>query len=161
MPLTCRADEKFCKTWSDTVWHYYVWSYHRQVEMVDASIGRILDALENSPHADNTLIVFTSDHGDGMAHHRLFHKLSFYDGSLRVPLIVSWPGQVAENHVDRTHLASGFDLTPTLCDYAGTAPPPEQRGLSLRPVIKGRNPSWRDYVVAHNYVIGRMVPAPL
>jgi arylsulfatase A-like enzyme len=125
--------------------------------MVDASIGRILDALENSPHAENTLVVFTSDHGDAVGCHRLTAKCSFYDNSLCVPLIVSWPGQVAENHVDRTHLASGFDITPTLCDYAGTAPPPDQRGLSLRPVVEGRNVSWRDYVVAHNYIFGRAV----
>ena len=143
--------------WSETTWRYYAWSYYRQVEMVDASIGRILDALENSPHADNTVVVFTSDHGDAIGCHRLTTKLSFYQNSVGVPMIVSWPGQVPENHVDYTHLVSGFDLTPTLCDYAGKAPPPDQRGLSLRPVLENRAASWRDYVVAHNYVIGRMV----
>jgi choline-sulfatase len=64
---------------------------------------------------------------------------------------------VAEGHVDRTHLVSGLDLAPTLCDYAGTPPPPDMRGLSLRGVIEGRGPSWREYVVAHSFVVGRMV----
>ena len=142
------------------MWQYYAWSYLRQLEMVDAALGRILDALDNSPHAGNTLVVFSSDHGDAQGRHRLIHKQSLYDPAVRVPLIVSWPGHIAENRVDRTHLVSGFDLAPTLCDYAGTPPPPDVRGRSLRAVIEGGNPAWRDYVVAHNYVVGRMVRSP-
>ena len=152
-----RTQAHWTAGWSDAIWRYYAWSYYRQVEMVDASIGRILDALENSPHAGNTLLVFTSDHGDAVGCHALAAKLNLYERALRVPLIVSWPGEVAENRVDSAHLTSGFDLTPTFCDYAGTAPPPEQRGVSLRPVIEGRKVSWRDHVVSHNYVCGRMV----
>jgi arylsulfatase A-like enzyme len=151
------GEAHFSGKWSETIWRYYAWSYYRQVEMVDASVGRILDALENSPHADNTMILFTSDHGDAIGSHQLFAKLSLYNNALCVPMIVSYPGHVAENHVDRTHLVSGFDVTPTLCDYAGTAPPPDQRGLSLRPAIEGHNTPWRDYVVAHNFILGRMV----
>jgi choline-sulfatase len=152
-----RSLEHYTGAWCDRMWQYYAWSYYRQVEMVDAAIGRILDALDHSPHAGNTVVVFSSDHGDAMGAHRLIHKLSLYDEAVRVPMIVAWPGHVAENHVDRTHLVSGFDLAPTLCDYAGTAPPPDMRGLSLRPLIEGRGPAWRDYVVAHSYVVGRMV----
>jgi choline-sulfatase len=151
------GQKNFLAAWSDAVWRYYIWSYYRQVEMVDAAIGRILDALDDSPHAANTLVVFSSDHGDAMGRHRLVHKLSLYDAAVRVPLVVAWPGEVAENHVDRTHLVSGLDLAPTLCDYAGTAPPPDMRGLSLRGVIEGRGPAWREYVVAHSFVVGRMV----
>jgi choline-sulfatase len=150
-------ESHFSGLWSETIWRYYAWSYYRQVEMVDASLGRILDALEHSTHADNTLLVFTSDHGDAIGCHRLFAKQSLYQNALCVPMIVSYPGQVAENRVDQTHLVSGFDLTPTLCDYAGTAPPPDQRGRSLRPLLEDANTSWRDHVVAHNYVVGRMV----
>ena len=133
-----RSQGHYTGAWCERMWQYYVWSYYRQVEMVDAAIGRILDALENSPHAGNTLVAFTSDHGDAMGRHRLVHKLSLYDPAVRVPMIVAWPGQVAENHVDRTHLVSGFDLTPTLCDYAGTAAPPEMRGRSLRASSRAR-----------------------
>ena len=151
------GQENFNKNWSEMVWRYYIWSYYRQVEMVDASIGRILDALENSPHAANTLLVFTSDHGDAMGCHRLFHKLSCYEHAIRVPMIVSWPGEVAEKHIDSTHLVSGLDLAPTLCDYAGTAAPPDMRGLSLRGLIEQPSRSWRDYLVSDCFVIGRMV----
>jgi arylsulfatase A-like enzyme len=152
-----RPQEHYTGTWCERMWRYYAWSYQRQVEMVDAAIGRILDALENSPHADNTLVVFSSDHGDAMGRHRLIHKMSLYDAAVRVPMIVAWPGQVAENRIDPTHLVSGFDLTPTLCDYAGTAPPPDMRGRSLRGLIEGRGSACRDYVVAHSFVVGRMV----
>ena len=151
------SQEHYTAAWSERIWQYYTWSYYRQVEMVDAAIGRILDALEHSPHAANTLVVFSSDHGDAMGCHRLVHKISLYDHAVRVPMIVAWPGQVAQDHVDRTHLVSGFDLAPTLCDYARTAPPPEMRGRSLRELFEDRGPGWRDYVVAHSYVIGRMV----
>ena len=152
-----RPQEHYTAAWCQRMWQFYAWSYYRQVEMVDAAIGRILDALENSPHADNTLVMFTSDHGDSMGCHRLIHKISLYDAAVRVPMIVAWPGHVAENRTDRTHLVSGFDVTPTLCDYAGTAPPPDMRGRSLRELIEGRGPAWRDYVVAHSFVVGRMV----
>jgi choline-sulfatase len=152
-----RPQEHYTAAWCQRMWQFYAWSYYRQVEMVDAAIGRILDALENSPHADNTLVMFTSDHGDSMGCHRLIHKISLYDAAVRVPMIVAWPSHVAENRTDRTHLVSGFDVTPTLCDYAGTAPPPDMRGRSLRELIEGRGPAWRDYVVAHSFVVGRMV----
>jgi choline-sulfatase len=148
---------QWSKSWSEAMWRYCIWSYHRQVEMVDATVGRILDALENSPHAENTLLVFTSDHGDGMGSHRLLGKLFFYERATRVPLIVSWPGHVAENRIDDAHLVSGFDFAPTLCDYAHTAPPPDMRGRSLRPVLEATHSPGREYVVAHNWVVGRMV----
>ena len=143
--------------WSDQIWRYYIWCYERQAEMVDAALGQILDALESSAHADNTIVVFTADHGDAMASHRLSAKVNLYEQATRVPLIVSWPGQVAAGKIDRTHAASGFDLVPTLCDYAGITPPLDQRGFSLRPVLERNNQPWRDYVVSHSLVAGRMV----
>ena len=75
-------------------------------------------------------------------------------------MIVSWPGQVAAGKIDRTHAVSGFDLVPTLCDYAGITPPPDQRGFSLRPVLAQRDQPWRDYIVAHSFVVGRTVRTP-
>lgn len=152
------GQQRAVQAWSEETWRYYVWNYRRQVEMVDGAIGRILNALENSPHADNTLLVFSSDHGDAMASHRLSAKLALYEQEASVPMIVSWPKEAATGRIDRSHLVSGFDVLPTLCDYAGIAPPPDQRGRSMRPVLGDNNPrSWRDYVVSHSYVAGRMV----
>jgi len=142
--------------WSELHWRYYLWSYHRHVEMVDAQIGRVLDALEASGHAQNTLVVFTSDHGEGSAHHRLLTKSILYDDTARVPLIVAWPGHVPAG-VQNFAPVSGVDLAPTFCDYAGVEPPPQARGESLRPLLEGKASAGRGYAVAESYVTGRMV----
>jgi choline-sulfatase len=141
--------------WSELHWRYYLWSYYRHVEMVDAEIGRILDGLEDSPHAANTVVIFSSDHGEGMGRHRVVTKSALYDGVAKVPLILSCPGRIGAGVVE-PRLASGLDLAPTICDYAGVEPLPKQRGLSLRPIVEGRDaPDWRDYVVVSSRVTGR------
>jgi len=145
------------RTWTQDSWRMYAWTYYRYVEMIDAHIGRILDALENSDYADNTLLVFSSDHGEAAGCHGLITKNYLYDEAVRVPMVVSFPGQVAANCLDEKNLVSGLDLAPTLCDYAGIAPPPDMRGLSLRPVLEARNAPRRDHVIAHSAIVGRMV----
>lgn len=147
-------------TWSELHWRYYLWSYLRHVEMVDAEIGRILDALEDSEHAKNTLIVFTSDHGEGRARHQMVTKGYLYDEAAKVPLVVRWPGHVDEGRRDAEHLVSGLDFAPTVCDYAGLDPPPKSRGRSLRPVLEDSNTEWREFVVASSAITGRMVRTP-
>jgi len=127
---------------------------------VDAQVGRVLDALEDSKHADNTLVVFSSDHGDGMGCHHLHQKMYFYEEAARVPLVISWPGEVAEGVEDRTHLVSGLDLAPTLCNYAGIEAPPKARGRSLRPLAEGHNVPWREFLVSEVSITGRMVRTP-
>jgi len=82
--------------WTDEVWRYYIWSYYRHVEMVDAEIGRVLDALDGSKFASDTLIVFTADHGDGLARRKLISKWFPYDEAIRVPFIVCLPGRLPE-----------------------------------------------------------------
>ena len=73
---------------------------------------------------EDTLVVFTSDHGDHDASHRLEHKSELYENACRVPLVVSYPGVTPPGKVDQSHLVSaGLDLIPTLCDYAGIGPP--------------------------------------
>ena len=126
--------------------------------MVDAQIGRVLDALRSSGLEDETVVVFTSDHGDLDAAHRLEHKSILYEEAARVPLIVSHRGVTPPGVVDREHLVSvGLDLIPTLCDFAGIDPPEGLLGRSVRPLAEGRPPkAWRQYVVAESRV-GRMV----
>ena len=109
--------------WTPPQWRYYLWSYYRHVEMVDAEIGRVLDALEDSPHANNTLIVFASDHGEGRGRHQTVMKNFLYDEAVAVPLVFSWPGQVAQGAHDAAHLVSSTDFLPTMCDYAGVSTP--------------------------------------
>jgi choline-sulfatase len=142
------------------------------VEMVDAEVGRILDALDQSPWRDNTLIVFMSDHGEGVAEHRMTRKNYGYEASIRVPLAFSFPGRVPEGRSNAADVTSLLDLVPTLCDYAGESPPGDMRGANLRPLIEGRSAPARDRVAVelssrraqalrterHKYVIFRDDP---
>jgi len=151
-------NEPFKGNWSEEHWRYYRWSYYRHIEHLDAEIGRILSALEGEGEINNTLIVLTSDHGEGMGHHQMVRKSSFYDEAARVPLLFSWPGHVAENNTDTVHLVSGLDIMPTLCDYARIQPPADVRGVSLRTILEGGGGSNRTCIVTEgNNNTGRML----
>jgi len=144
--------------WDKEQWRYYLWSYYRNIEYADAEIGRVLQALEDFGHAKDTLVVLTSDHGEGTAHHQMVRKSSFYDEAARVPLLFSWPGHIIENKTHAVHLVSGLDITPTLCDYAGIEPPANMRGRSLRAVLEADASSHRDFIVSEvTSNTGRMV----
>ncbi|NLH99248.1 MAG: sulfatase-like hydrolase/transferase [Chthonomonadales bacterium] len=143
--------------WDEWQWRYYRWSYYRHVEMVDGAIGMVLDALEETKRDRDTVVVFTSDHGDGMGAHMLWQKMYFYEEVVRVPLVVSWRGHTPAGADDREHLVSGLDIAPTLCDYAGIEPMPQQRGRSLKPLVERRKVEWRDYLVSEAFTTGRMV----
>ena len=135
-------------TWSDEKWRMHRWAYCRLTEMVDAQIGRVLDALRESGMEENTLIIFSSDHGDMDSAHRMEHKTALYEETVRVPLIVSYRGVTPAGAVNDTHLVSnGLDLIPTICDYAGIDPPADLTGLSFRALAEGKKPqSWRDHL---------------
>lgn len=137
-------------------WRLHRWAYGRLTERVDAQIGRVIAALRASPYARNTLVVFTSDHGDHDASHRMEHKTVFYEEAARIPLIIAGPG-VVPGRVEKTLASNGLDLLPTFCDYAGVAPPVDLQGHSLRPLVEGKVASLsRDYIPVENE-IGRMV----
>lgn len=142
------GDEPFKTGWSAQQWRYYRWSYYRNIEHVDAEIGRILHTLDDCGYTDETLIVFTADHGEGLAHHQMVRKSTLYDEAVRVPMVVSWPGHIAAHRTDTTHLVSGLDVMPTLCDYAGIEPPKGTRGTSLRDALEDRSRSSRDFIVS-------------
>jgi arylsulfatase A-like enzyme len=135
--------------WAELQWRYYLWSYYRHLEQVDAEIGRILEALEDTGRLQETLIVFTSDHGEGMGCHQTVRKGTTYDETAMVPLIFSWPGHVPAGR-EEPALASGLDIMPTLCEYAGIRQPPQMRGLGLRASLeRGAQPD-RPCVVMEN-----------
>jgi arylsulfatase A-like enzyme len=134
------------ETWSEERWREHRWAYARLTERVDGQIGVILDALRKSGQEEDTVVIFTSDHGDLDGAHRMEHKTALYEEALRVPFIVSQPGTTPAGAVDETHLVSnGLDLLPTLCDYAGLAPPAGYPGQSVRPLAEGAEPcEWRS-----------------
>jgi arylsulfatase A-like enzyme len=101
-----------------------------------------LAALRDSPHADNTIVVYTADHGLAMGSHGLLGKQNVYEQSMRCPLIVRGPGiPVGKSSDTYTHI---HDLYPTLCDVAGIEPPADLDSQSLLPVLQGKAESARD-----------------
>ncbi len=138
--------------WDKQHWRQYRYAYFRMMEDVDRQIGAILDALRQSGQEDNTLIVFTSDHGEGLGGHRWTGKMNFYDDEAAVPLILSWKGVIPAGRADADHLVTALDVLPTICDYAGVKGPEVMRGQSLRGVID--KPGSRG----HEYVVSEMAP---
>ncbi|RKX33666.1 MAG: sulfatase [Verrucomicrobia bacterium] len=142
--------------YSDKQWRLHRWAYARLTEMVDRQIARVLEALRASGQEDNTLVIFTSDHGDHDSAHKLEHKTVFYEEACRVPLIISQPG-VTSKGVCSDLVSNGLDLLPTLCDYAGAEPPADRIGVSLRPLAERKSlPATREFIPMENE-IGRMI----
>jgi arylsulfatase A-like enzyme len=129
-------------------WRQLRWAYFRLVEKVDAEIGRILEALDARGLAENTVVVFSSDHGDGHGAHQWNQKSALFEEVVRVPLLLRAPrGQ--RGVVDRSLVSTGLDLLPTLCDYAGIEAPSGLRGRSLRPLVETAGvpgEAWRSAV---------------
>jgi len=134
--------------WDENHWQRYRYAYYRMVEDVDQQVGRVLETLRRMGQEDQTLVVFTSDHGEGFGAHRLTGKMMFYEEEAAVPLIISWKGVTAAGRMDRNHLVSTLDVLPTLCDYAGVQPPPSMRGESLRTVIEKPGEPGHEFVVS-------------
>jgi choline-sulfatase len=155
------GNEPFKGKWNKEQWRYYLWSYYRNIEHVDAEISRILQSLQDCGHSKDTLIVLTSDHGEGLAHHQMVRKNTLYDEAAKVPLLFSWPGHISEHITDTTLPVSGLDIMPTLCDYVGIKPPKNTRGSSLRPILEGRSVSSDNFIVTEvSSNTGRMVRTP-
>ena len=134
--------------WDERHWRRYLYVYYRLVEMVDVQIGRVLGAVSDAGIEDSTLVALTSDHGEGVAAHRWATKQMLYEEPVTVPLVLRWPGMIPAGRFDRSHLASGVDVVPTLCEYAGVDKPEGLAGESLRPVIEDPTLDGRDLVVA-------------
>lgn len=138
------------RNWTEEQWDFYRWMYCRLVEDVEQQIGRILAALESSGLADNTIVVFTSDHGEMGQSHGLVFKSQLLEEATRTPLIISGPG-VKKGVVDSVNLTSGVDVVPTICDLVGLAVPENLPGKSLKPLLTGKmNKLARDYVIVES-----------
>lgn len=135
-------------------WRQYRWAYYRMVEKVDAGIGRALASLRESGQEENTLVVFTADHGDCQGAHGWNQKTVFNDESSRVPFIVSPPRARRVGTSDRL-VQTGIDLLPTLCDYAGISVTPGLHGVSHRAAVEGTlpEPEPARFVVVSNHLV--------
>ncbi|MFW6303006.1 MAG: sulfatase [Candidatus Sumerlaeota bacterium] len=133
----------------DAVWRAYNADYAAMTETVDRAVGMVLEGARKGGWLENTLIIFTSDHGDGGGSHQWTGKLSCYEEAAKVPMIVVPPGGLAEGRVDSESLVSGLDIASTVYDYAAVPNPPLCHGLSLRGALEKKGKVERDYVVMH------------
>ncbi len=137
--------------WKDLNYQQYLAAYYHYTKVADDSITKVLNALTKSDAADNTLVVFFSDHGDAMGSHRQVTKYNFfYEEATNVPFVLAGPGIPSGG--SNSDLVSLCDLVPTLCDYADIAPPADLYGRSVLPLLRGETPAdWRDAIVSQWY----------
>lgn len=126
-------------------WKYqrYMQDYLACVQSVDDNVGRLLDFLEQSGLAKNTVVIYTSDQGFFLGDHGLYDKRFMYEESIRMPFLVRWPG-VAKAGSVQTAMGINADFAPTFLDMAGLKVPEDMQGRSLVPLIRGERPAdWR------------------
>jgi len=156
--LDSRAFRKSAReSYTEEQWRMHRWAYARLTEMVDAQIQLILDALKESGQEENTLVIFSSDHGDNDSSHKMEHKTVLYEESANIPFAAMWKGQIPAGQVNNTNLISnGLDLLPTVCDYAGIEAQTDPRSRSLKPLFEGHKTEWRKTLAVEGE-ISRMV----
>ncbi|SFS68201.1 sulfatase-like hydrolase/transferase [Paenibacillus sp. BC26] len=139
-------------TWDD--WAPVVARYYGIISQLDEAIGRILEALEQKGAAENTVVIFTADHGDLCGSHRMMDKhYILYDDVVRVPLMISWPGQLQAGAANDDFVYNLLDLGPTVLELAGVTdnPPFKFHGQSIVPLLHVSAPQgagWREEIVA-------------
>jgi arylsulfatase A-like enzyme len=134
-------------------WKYqrYVKDYLRCVRSVDDGIGRVLDYLDASGLAENTVVIYSSDQGWYLGDHGWFDKRWMYEESLKTPLLIRWPGVVKPGSVN-DDIVSNIDFAQTFLALAGVKEPGDMHGRSLVPVLKGETPDdWRKSFYYHYY----------
>ncbi len=118
-------------------------AYYARVSYMDAQVGRVLDALEEKGLAENTIVVFTSDHGYLLGHHHKYQKQHLFEEATRVPFIISVPWLKDQHGRGTTEITELVDLYPTLADLAGLPAPDTLQGTSLKPLlVDPQSPSW-------------------
>ncbi len=157
-------------------WKYqrYIKDYLRCIASVDDNVGRVLDYLDKTGLARNTVVIYSSDQGFYLGEHGWFDKRFMYEESYRMPLLVRWPGFVRSNSVNH-NLVSNLDFAQTFLDIAGADQPEDMQGISLKPLMMAgpssegpappptttigfdkkrldcSQPDWRDSLYYHYY----------
>ncbi len=137
----------------------HIADYYGMISQMDAAIGRILETLETRGLSENTIVIYTSDHGLGVGQHGLMGKQNLYDHSMRIPLIMRGPGIPAG--VESEALLYLHDLYPTLLERAGLPLPPTCQGRSLAPVLREDSGEHRSLIFSgYQGVFGHPGGAP-
>lgn len=135
-------------------------AYYGAISYIDEKIGQILQALKSTGLDENTVIIFTSDHGEMLGERGLWYKMNFFEWSARVPLIVHAPKRFSARRVHQN--VSLVDLLPTLVDLAVNGETPELvapvDGASLVPLMQGNHSAWDDIVYGEYLAEGAVAP---
>ena len=124
-------------------YQYFIKAYLRCVSSIDDNVGRLLDYLDETGLADNTIVMYTSDQGVFLGEHGLFDKRFMYEESIRMPFLVRYPKEIRPGSVN-SDIALNLDFAETFLDYAGVPIPEDMQGRSIRPLLNGETPSnWR------------------
>jgi len=126
-------------------WRRVIANYWGLCSQVDTYLGQILDCLAAKGLDENTIVVFTSDHGDQVGEHRILHKGVMFEESARVPLLIRLPGQREARRINTP--VSQIDLVPTLLDLMNQPVPENLHGNSMRPLVEGQQDTWDDVVL--------------
>jgi len=124
-----------------------VQAYYASTTFMDAQVGRVLDALQRLELAENTIVVFTSDHGYHLGEHGLWQKMSLFEQSARVPLIIATPNAPAKGGVAKDPVGL-IDLYPTLAELCGVKTPENLQGQSLLPMLNDPNATGRGWTLS-------------
>ncbi len=134
-------------------WKYqrFIKDYLRCIASVDDNVGRLLDYLDASGLAQDTIVVYTSDQGFYLGDHGWFDKRFMYEESLRMPLLVRYPRAIRPGSVNKD-LVLNLDFAETFLDFAGVTVPDDMQGRSIRPLLNGRTPEdWRNSIYYHYF----------
>ncbi len=135
----------------DWMYQQYVKDYMRVMVSVDENVGRFLDFLDAEGLAENTMVIYTSDNGMFIGDHSMFDKRLMDEESLRIPLVIRYPGVIAAGS-ETDAFSLNVDYAPTILDFAEVPIPGDMQGRSLRPIVEGRLPDdWRQSFYYHYY----------
>ncbi len=132
IPAAAWVQRTYQDMMSELTQRQVIQAYYAAISFMDAQLGRVLDAVDRLGLADNTIIVFTSDHGYHMGEHHLWQKTTLFENSAHVPLIVAAPGYDATRGGRTSAVAELIDVYPTLADLTGLETPDDIQGVSLK-----------------------------
>lgn len=135
-----------------TLWKYqrYLEDYLGTIRSVDRNIGTVLDYLDSSGLAENTVVIYTSDQGFYLGEHGWFDKRFMYEESFRTPLLIRWPEKIRPGS-QSSHLVQNIDLAPTILEATGCIVPEDVQGMSLLPIFSETQNDWRAELYYHYY----------
>jgi arylsulfatase A-like enzyme len=153
MTVTVAGEKKTLTGQELKKWKYqkYIKDYLRCIASVDDNVGRLLDYLEKEGLTQNTIVIYTSDQGFFLGDHDWFDKRFMYEESLRMPLLIRYPGKIKPGATD-DHIVLNVDFAPMFLDFAGLSTPSDMQGRSFAPLLTGHTvKNWRSSMYYRYY----------